>query len=213
MQALSDNQIEPSAESNAREPVNEQAMAAILLFLLPFIIASLLKPRFLEPNNDPKALHVRIESLWSISLGLSMIGITLASIVAFLLAIFVDHSLLDMEKVVFVQLSLFISMTALLIANHRQFLVAQLEMLELEASTARDETMQLIQSIQMVLRRLNHQLEGATQEEVANVSSLIKSLAPLAMMVINQEKNVFRWGFAAATAAKNGMSFLRSFNK
>jgi hypothetical protein len=213
MQALNDNQIESSAESTAREPVNEQAMAAILLFLLPFIVASLLKPRFLEPNNDPKALHVRIESLWSVSLGLAIIIITLTSVVAFLLAIFVDHSLLGMEKVVFVQLSLLISATALLIANNRQFLVAQLEILELEASTARDETMHMIQSIQIVLSRLNHQLEGATQEEITSVSSLIKSLAPLAMMVINQEKNVFRLGFAAAAAAKNGMSFLRSFNK
>jgi hypothetical protein len=204
-----DTQTEPLEGQDADRPVPPLLIAA----LIPFITAALLKPRFLDPNDNPEELHLKIEDLWTVTVGLILWALIIVAVVAIVFALAVQHDLLNFEKVVFVSMCLKFSLIAIIICNHQHFIVSQLDTVERDLWDARDNISLLLQGIKAMLHKFNDRVSGMTNEEVTKGSDLLKSIGPIAMMLLSKERSMMRWGMAAADLTRKGLSYLGARHK
>jgi len=193
----------PIKDSGAPPP------ALLLFILIPFILAALLKPRFLDANPREFELNIEINSAWSRVMGLIIICLTVLSFVA----LATRHTLLDAAKVLFVQFSISFAALAWIIVNSKESLETHLEMMELDAIDSRDHFLLMIRSMRHGINHVSERLRGATQQEVTTATAVLRSLGPLSVMFLRGERNIFKIAFAAAGVAGKAASFFSSLKR
>jgi hypothetical protein len=195
------NEGDANAESEAKIPV-----PLVVLVLSPFILASLIKPRFLDPELRPTEININVGSLWSGVMGLIIIFVTIIT----LFALATRPNSVEEAKVFFILLSLIVATIAWIIVNHHSYLMWELETMEANASESRDQTRQMIRSTKSAMEQLNRKLGSASEEEIVSASQVLKSVGPLAMMFLKGERNIFKIGIAAAGVANKAFSLFNS---
>jgi hypothetical protein len=203
-----DIQTEPLAGQDADRPVPPLLIAA----LVPFITAALLKPRFLDPNDNPEELHLKIEDFWTITVGLILWALIVVAVAAIVFTA-VRLDLLNFEKVFFVSICLICSLLAIIINNHQGFIISQLAMAERDIWDARDNLSLILQGIKAMLHKLNDRVSGMTNDEVTKGKDLLRSVGPIAMLYLSKERSMLRWGMAAADLTRKGLSYFGARHK
>jgi len=206
--ATANPQSEPVEAQEAGRPVPPLLIVA----LIPFIMGALLKPRFLNANDNPSELHLKIEDFWTITVGLILWALIVIFSAALVLTI-VQGNLLNFEKVVFASICIKVSLAAMVICNHQHFIVAQLDMVERDLWDARDNISLLLQGIKSMLHKANDRVTGMTSEEVTRGNDLLKTIGPIAMMYLKKERSILQWGLAGASLVRKGMSYLGARQK
>jgi hypothetical protein len=202
-----DTQVnDPEATSDRSERPAEVPIWLVLMVLSPFILASLIKPRFLDSDSRPKELHINVGSTWSRVMGLIIIFITIIT----LAALFGRPNLIEVEKVFFILLSFIFATVSWIVVNHHSFLMSELETMEINASASRDQAKSDIRSVHKMLEEFNRKLGHTTKEEVTSAANVLQSLGPLAMMFLKGERNIFKIGLAAAGVANKAMTLFKS---
>jgi hypothetical protein len=204
--------MEAATANPQPEPVEAQEAGRsvpplLIVGLIPFITAALLKPRFLDANENPGELHLKLEDFWTIAIGLILWALIVAFTAAIVLTL-VQGNLLNFEKVVFVSICLKISLIAMIVCNHQHFIVAQLDLIEKDMWDARDQISLILQGVKSLLHRANDRVAGLTSEETDKGKDLLKTIGPLAMMFLSKERSMLKWGMAAASLFQKGMSYL-----
>jgi hypothetical protein len=181
----------------------------LLLLLLPFILAALLKPRFLDANPRAFQLNNEINSGWSRVMGLIIICLTVLSFVA----LATRQTLLDAEKILLIQFSISFATLAWIIVNNKDSLETLLEMMELDAIDSRDHFLVLARSMREGINHASQRLKGVTQEEVTTATAVLRSLGPLSIMFLRGERNIFKIAFTAAGVAGKAASYFSSLKR
>jgi hypothetical protein len=204
-EAIPNEPVEGAANTDAASEASIP-VPLVVLVLSPFILASLIKPRFLDPELQPTEIHINVGSLWSGVMGLIIIFVTIITVYA----LATRHNSVEEAKVFFILLSLVVATFAWIIVNHHSYLMWELETMEANASESRDQTRQIIRSAKGAMEQLNRKLGSTTEEEIVSASQVLKSFGPLAMMFLQGERNIFKIGIAAAGVANKAFSLFNS---
>jgi hypothetical protein len=201
--------VNPEVQSDqvAGADTERSVPPVLVAILVPFIAAALLKPRFLNPNDNPEALHIKIEDLWTITVGLILWGLIALAVVSIIFTL-VQGNLVNFEKVVFIAMCVKCSLLAMIVCNHERFIVAQLLTVERDIWDARDQISLILQGVKSMIHKLNDRVSGVTSAEAAQATDVLRSFGPLAMLFLSKERSMLRWGMAAADLARKGFSYL-----
>ncbi len=139
--------------------------------------------------------------IWGVLFGLFLLAFNVLSVISLCTV----SSWIGCAKVVFIFSTWWISIGALILFNQLNNITYFLGTLEEEASQARDESVMLLRAGHASLKSLNGKAFGEIQQEEDSVAELLKTIGPLALMFIRQEKNVFFWGLSLVKLAKKGI--------
>jgi signal transduction histidine kinase len=178
----------------------------VLALLWPFILASLIKPRFLDTETLPTELHINVGSIWSRVMGLIIVFVTIIT----LIALPTRSNPIDGAKVFFILLSYSFATFAWVVVNHHSYLMYELERLEINASESRDQARSNIRIANRLLADFNSKVGHTSAEEVISATQVLKSFGPLAMMFLKGERNIFKIGLAAAGVASKAVTLFKT---
>ncbi len=119
---------------------------------------------------------------------------------------YIDWWIIIGGKVLFIFFTCWISFGAVLVFNQLKTIEAFLEAIEEEVGQARDESVMLLRAGQVSIKSLNDRLFGEEQNGHDSITELLKTIGPLALMFIRQEKNIFFWGLSLVKLAKKGLT-------
>jgi len=121
---------------------------------------------------------------------------------------------IDFAKALFVVVSWLLSLQVLIVVNHRIGILRVLYAIEEEASQTRDESVMLIRTAQAGISSLNKQVYGdAGSGQFVTASELIKSIGPLALMFLNKEKSILKWGTVGVNLVVKGVKLAKGLLK
>jgi hypothetical protein len=123
-----------------------------------------------------------------------------------LVGTYVDWWIIIGGKVLFIFFTCWISFGAVLIFNQLKNITSFLEAIEEEVGQARDESVMLLRAGQVSIRSLNDRLFGEPEQGHDSIAELLKTIGPLALMFMKQEKNIFFWGLSLVKIAQKGLS-------
>jgi hypothetical protein len=210
VQDIADAQIVDEPASNMPEPGSFAEKFLKLADLLDafikahIIVAALLFPTPIKFSSQDNGGVGAIYRVWCLVFGIFLLVANLASIVA----LFSRMHLIDFAKVAFVVMAAWTSIIALIIVNQQKPLEAALFAIEEEAGQVRDESVMLIRAAQAGLKALNKKLYGEeSKDHFQAVADLLKSVGPLAVLFLNKEQNMMRWGMAGMDFATKALKF------
>ena len=180
------------------------------IFKTHIVLAALLFPcRFKTAKQDEAKLSSTYH-LWCLGCGGILLLVNILGIVILITRI----QLVAFAKVGFVIVAWWISLIAVILVNHQHNLNALLFTVEEEAGQVRDESVMLIRAGYAGIKSLNRKIHDEQVSDRYSVATeLFKSIGPLALMFINKEKNIFRWGKTGLGLAAKGMKFAEAFFK
>ncbi len=149
------------------------------------LIAALIFPNQLLPNEGQTSRQniYKMTSLLFGTLILFVNGFSLA-------IVFTRHNCVDAAKVFFIWLTwLFVGIIYILF-NHLRDIYELFALLEEEAIQSRDQSVMLIRTGQAALKAGNRKLFAQTNVQFS-LTSLMKSIGPLALLYLRKEKSLF----------------------
>lgn len=174
-----------------------------------FAMAVLLLPSKLSFRSEPgKGWHMTLTArVWGVLFGFFLLAFNVSCVVA----LFSVHSWIGWAKVLFIFFTWWISYGALLIFNQLKNITTFLSNLEEEAGQARDESVMLLRAGHASIKSLNGRVFSEVKQEEDSIAELLKTIGPLALMFIRQEKNIFFWGLSLLKVAKKGFSVAKRY--
>lgn len=182
-----------------------------LLIKSHILIAALLFPvAWIKDEEESDSGLSYSYRLWCLIFGLVVLVLNILGI-GTVIALLVRGQLIEFAKAYFVLLAWFVSIVALIVVNQQKHINALLFAIEDEATQSRDESVMLIRAGQAGIRSLNTRLYGEqSPSQFFTASELLKSIGPLALLFMNKERNLLKWGMVGANAAVKGIRFVNN---
>jgi phosphate starvation-inducible membrane PsiE len=182
-----------------------------LIVKVHIILAALLFPQFFTNETSDQPEPSSSYKLWCLAFSGIIFLINFGAVFA-IISYLVKGEMIQFAKAIFVFIAWTVSIFALIVVNHEKTINSLLFAVEEEALHTRDESVMLIRAGQAGLRSLSNKFYGEeSPDQFFTASELIKSIGPLALLFLNKERNILRWGMVGAKVAAKGIRFMQDF--
>jgi hypothetical protein len=184
-----------------------------LIVKIHILTAALLYPPGLSQSKEEQKATSISYRLWCLGFGCIILLFNLLTIFA-TINYLLRGEIIQFAKAFFVLIAWMLSISALIVVIHEKSITALMFAVEDEATHGRDESVMLIRAGQAGLRSLNNKLYGLEgAQKTPTASELLRSIGPLALLFLNKERNILRWGMVGAKVATKGVRFVQHLLK